>query len=237
MKPAFVNIIEKQVVQFRQQCGLGGTEPIRLKSLLLKLNVLTVYRPLSDNLSGMSLKDSLGHRFMLINSNQPRGRQHFTIAHELYHLFVETNPQPHKCELGGKKNQEELRADMFASLLLMPGEGVIQMIPGEELEHSSVSVATLLRLEQYFAVSRAALLNRLGDLGLISASLKEEFRQMSPIQTAKAYGYDTSLYKGGNENLIIGNMGELANRLFDAEQISEGHYIEVLNKLSYGEED
>ena len=26
---------------------------------------------------------------MLINSNQPRGRQHFTIAHELYHLFIE----------------------------------------------------------------------------------------------------------------------------------------------------
>lgn len=237
MKSASVNIIEKQVVQFRQRCGLGGTEPIRLKSLLLKLDVLTVYHPLSDNFSGMSLRDDFGHCFMLVNSNQPIGRQHFTIAHELYHLFVEENPQPHKCESNGRKSQEEQCADMFASFLLMSAEGVIQMIPCKELEVCTLSVATLLRLEQYFAVSKAALLNRLGDWGLISAVQKEKFRQMSPMQTAKKYGYDTSLYKSGNENLVIGNLGELANKLFDAGLISEGHYIEVLNKLNYGKED
>lgn len=81
-------IIEKQVSAFRTDNGLSASEPVTLKSLLLKLNILTVFRPLSDNFSGMCLKDNSGHRFMLINSNQPRGRQHFTIAHELYHLFI-----------------------------------------------------------------------------------------------------------------------------------------------------
>ena len=68
-------IIERQVSEFRTDNGLSSSEPITLKSLLLKLNVLTIFRPLSENFSGMCLKDNSGHRFMLINSNQPRGRQ------------------------------------------------------------------------------------------------------------------------------------------------------------------
>ena len=80
-------VIEKQVSEFRSDNGLSLSEPIALKSLLLKLNILTIFRPLSENFSGMCLKDKSGHRFMLVNSNQSQGRQHFTIAHELYHLI------------------------------------------------------------------------------------------------------------------------------------------------------
>lgn len=67
-------VIEKQVSAFRKDNGLSMYEPITLKSLLLKLNILTVFRPLSENFSGMCLKDASGHRFMLINSNHSRGR-------------------------------------------------------------------------------------------------------------------------------------------------------------------
>ena len=42
-------VIEKQVAAFRMDNGLGASEPVTLKSLLLKLNVLTVFRPLSDS--------------------------------------------------------------------------------------------------------------------------------------------------------------------------------------------
>ena len=73
-------IIERQVAEFRADNGLSASEAINLKSLLLKLNVLTIFRPLSDNFSGMCLKDGSGHRFMLVNSSHSRGRQHFTIS-------------------------------------------------------------------------------------------------------------------------------------------------------------
>ena len=129
-------IIEKQVSEFRTDNGLSASEPVTLKSLLLKLNILTVFRPLSDNFSGMCLKDNSGHRFMLINSNQPRGRQHFTIAHELYHLFIEEKPTPHKCNPGYSKNFVEQSADMFASLLLMPESGICQLVPENELKNT-----------------------------------------------------------------------------------------------------
>jgi len=41
---------------FRQQNGYSSTEPVHLKSLLLKKNVLSLFRPLSDDFSGMALK-------------------------------------------------------------------------------------------------------------------------------------------------------------------------------------
>jgi hypothetical protein len=38
---------------FRQKNGLSLSEPIKVKSLLQKLNVLTIYKPLSSRFSGM----------------------------------------------------------------------------------------------------------------------------------------------------------------------------------------
>ena len=63
MKVALLNLIDRQVSDFRQRVGLSDTQSVNLKSLLLKLNVLTVYRPLSKDFSGMSLKSPGGERF------------------------------------------------------------------------------------------------------------------------------------------------------------------------------
>lgn len=58
MKSVLLNLVERQVTEFRRKVGISDTEAVNLKSLLLKLNVLTVYRPLSETFSGMSLKKS-----------------------------------------------------------------------------------------------------------------------------------------------------------------------------------
>lgn len=234
MRTSQIRVIEQMVVKFRQDAGLGGNEAINIKSLLLKLKVVSIFRPLSDDFCGMSLRDSSSHRFMLINSNQSKGRQHFTIAHELFHLFIEENPKPHKCMLGnGIKNPVEQQADMFASILLMPEDGILQLLSKNEIEKGEVSLASVLRIEHYYSVSRQALLNRLSDLSFINKTSKELLLKIQVAQSAREYGYDTSLYKSGNNNLIIGDFGEKARILFDAGKISEGHYIELLNKLDY----
>ncbi len=235
MKVALLNLIDRQVSEFRQRVGLSDTQAVNLKSLLLKLNVLTIYRPLSKNFSGMSLKSPGGERFMLINSNQPRGRQHFTIAHELYHLYIEENPMPHNCGAEKGKNESEQCADAFALRFLMPYNAILQMIPAEELK-GTVSLATVIRMEHYFSVSRQAILNRLCDTKFISRPERDAMLLYPAMKTAQEYGYDTSLYLPGNENLVIGNFGEKARKLYDEEKISEGHYRELLNKIGvYGE--
>lgn len=49
MKASLLNLVESQVSKFRQMTGLSDSEAVNLKSLLFKLNVLTIYRPLSDD--------------------------------------------------------------------------------------------------------------------------------------------------------------------------------------------
>lgn len=237
MKKAWLNLIESQVSRFRMSVGLSDTEAVNLKSLLLKLKVLTLYRPLSSSFSGMSLRRG-EKRFMLVNANQPRCRQHFTIAHELYHLFIETNPAPHNCGADGKKNESEQYADAFAQMFLMPAAGVQQLIPDEELRTGQVSMASILRIEQYFSVSHSAALNRLFDLGLLDRAGRDLYASYPVKRTANEYGYATALYEPGNCGLVIGDFGEKARKLFEEEKISEGHYHELLHKIGInGNED
>lgn len=237
MKTTLLNYVESQASRFRQFAGLSDSEAVNLRSLLLKLNVLTLFRPMSDSFSGMSLKGN-GQLFMLINSNQPRCRQHFTIAHELYHLFIEDNPVPHRCQAGGKKNESEQCADAFALMFLMPADGVRQMIPEDELKQGKVSLATALKLGQYFGTSHAAVLNRLSDLNLIGRNEREQLSGISVKRACREYGYDTSLYESGNDGRVIGDFGEKARKLFEADKISEGHYLELLHKIGIdGSED
>lgn len=230
MKSSFVNLIDVQASRFRQRLGLSDTEAIKLKSLLLKLKVLTVFRPMSQQFSGMSLRSD-DHRFILINSNQPKCRQHFTIAHELYHLYFDPNPKPHNPVLEGKKDEIEKCANAFALVFLMPANGIRQLISENELLTGNVTLATVLRIERYFSVSHQAAINRLSDLNLIDRSKREFYLNLPVKKTALEYGYDLSLYEPGNHNLIIGDFGEKARKLFDEDKISEGHYLELLHKL------
>lgn len=237
MKSNLLTLVEREVTQFRQTAGLSDAEAVNLKSLLLKLNVLTIYRPLSETFSGMSLKSPGGERFMLINSNQPRCRQHFTIAHELYHLFIEQNPIPHNCATERGKSESEQCADAFAQIFLMPYAGVLQLIPDKELKSKRITLATVIRMEHYFSVSRQAVVNRLFDLRFISRQDREKLLSYPVVRSAREYGYDTALYQPGNENLVIGDFGEKARRLYDEEKISEGHYRELLSKIGIHDDE
>ena len=204
--------------------------PINIKTVLTKLGVLALFRPLSEGLCGLSIRSTTDDRFMLINSNNNIGRQHFTVAHELYHLYYGTNTVPHICRLGGKE-PEEVNADSFASALLMPEKGLIQQLPGEEYRSGKISMATLLKTERVFGVSHDALLIRLLKLHIINDATYQQFKSVTITSEAARYGYDTSLYRPGNNGLYIGTLGEMAKKEFDRGKISEGHYLEILNML------
>ena len=235
MKKLSLDVIEQLADKFRADNNYSQVEPIHTKTILRQLNILALYRPLSSSADGMSLKSKSGMCFMLINSNSPRGRQHFTIAHELYHLYFDENPVPHICSNDGYKDVSEKNANAFASALLMPRAGILKLIPNEELSASNISMSTILKIEQYFGVSRQSLVYRLNSLKLISKTYCETILELSPSETARLYGYDTSLYEKGNENLIIGDFGDKARRLYERGIISEGHYMELLNMISNGQ--
>ncbi|MEG0033183.1 MAG: ImmA/IrrE family metallo-endopeptidase [Mucinivorans sp.] len=221
--------------KFRVDNAISQTEAINLKSLLRKLNILTIFRPLSDDFYGMSLLSASGLKFILINSNNPKGRQHFSIAHELYHLFFDENPCPHMCsQVEGGKNTQEKNADKFAAALLMPEDGIREFISTEEIKGKRLRLSTIIKMEQYFSVSRLSLLFRLKNCNIINAIEFSELKSHQVIESATQHGYDTALYNSGNEGLVIGDFGEKARLLFEKEVISEGHYQELLNLLLDG---
>ena len=237
MKTITIAEAETLAEKFRFQEGLSQSEPINAKMLVRKLNITLVYRPLSENSFGISCRSG-EKRFMLINSQSTRGRQHFTIGHELYHLYFDENPVPHMC-CGGPATGEEKNANRFASSLLMPREGILSCVSGEEITRHDVDIATVLRMEHLFGVSHSTLLIRLKDLGLISSARFDTLERIPVRETAREWGYDSALYESGNEGVVIGDFGEKARRLFESGKISEGHYNELMNMLygGAGEED
>lgn len=233
-------VLEKEASRFRTINGIGSDDPIKFKSLLKKLNVLTVYRPLGSNFSGMAIKLQEGefiNRLILVNNNHSLGKQHFTIAHEIYHLYIQKNFEHMACQTGlfNKKDGEEFNADVFASILLLPENGVKSLIPDEETTKDKISLQTILKIEQYFSCSRSALLYRLKELQIISSLGYEKYKG-NVKKGAILNGYDLDLYEEGNKNLVIGNYGELANELYCKEKISESHFYSLLIDLGMNEE-
>ena len=235
MKKLAKEAIEQLALKMRAQAGLNPFEPIHTKTLLRKLGVMVIYRPLSEKACGLSMRSADGSgKFMLINSNNSRGRQHFTICHELFHLFYDEEPKPHICGTPGMEREPaEINANAFASALLLPQAGVLGSIPSEEIMNRRITTATMLRVEQLFGVSHQSLCYCLRHLRLLTEEeLQTHLEESKVIQDiATEYGYDLSLYQPGNEGVVIGDFGEKARLLYEQERISEGHYVELLNLL------
>ncbi len=236
MSKVDVDMAENLACRLRGKLGMGMSVPVNIKTVLRQLNIQVVYRPLSDKLCGLSLKSKDGEdKFMLVNCRSTRGRQHFTVAHELYHLIYDEDPAPHFCEFGSGRNATEMSADKFASAFLMPREGILEGIPANEIKSRRVSLETAIRLGQLYGVSHHTLVLRLKDLNVITQQCTDDLLSVSIKHEAHLRGTDVSLYESGNEGLLISDFGMLARALYDKERISEGHYGELLNVIGYGE--
>ena len=223
--------LKSYVTDFRSRFGYNSTEPVNFISLLQKLDIIALFRPLSEGFSGLSIKSG-ENRFILVNSQNSVGRQNFTIGHELYHLYYDKEFIPHKCQTGlfPKKDINERMADLFAAYLLLPEDGITRLIPEEEMGKDLINLATLLKIEQTFGSSRGALLKQLEKMELASKFFIEKYSVQ--IKTgARLYGYPTDLYEPTPERAILGTYGSLANKLYEKERISEGHYLELMSSI------
>ncbi len=223
--------LKQEAYELRKTFGFSEDEPIHFKNLCLKERILTFHAPLDDEFSGMAIKVG-ENRFILINSNHSIGRQHFTLCHELYHLYFDKNFLPHRCQsaLFDKRNKNEFSADTFASHFLLPEQGLLSLIPKEERGKNKISIATILKIEQYFSCSRRALLNRLFYLNRISTDY-HDFLRKDVKRSAQLHGYSVDLYNPGNSGDLWGDYGILAKQLFDNEKLSEGNFASLMNDV------
>jgi Zn-dependent peptidase ImmA (M78 family) len=224
---------------FRSIHGLGRKDPLDIHWLLDSLNVPVVFKPLSQGFSGLAGKaEDLS--FILINSWHTLGRQNFTIAHELYHLYFDKSFENMHIDLsiegsGTGSSLGEKQANAFASALLLP-PGFLEIIPEQERKKNSLSVPTLVRIEQFYRCSRSALLYRLKEFHLADESFIAKHENGASAQ-AKMLGYDTSLYRPGRDGLVIGNYTSLALRLYEHELISETSLAQYLQDIGLDPEE
>lgn len=217
---------------FRASNRLGMDDPINLIQLMYSIDVITVFKPLSSGFSGMVQKTG-EHKFMLINSKHSLAKQNFTICHELYHLYYHKKFESLICNSGefDKTQKEEYRADCFAADLLIPEFGILNEIPPEEARFNSITLPTLLRIENKYRCSRSALLFRLKIKKMIDSEVFDTFNK-NVLRGASENGYSSQLYKPTNQKLeVIGKYGDIARKKYDRNEISESHYISLLQDI------
>ncbi len=114
-----------------------------------------------------------GERLVLTNSSKILSRERFTAAHEIGHHifdFQDSGSELIADELTGsfnEKNLAEYRADCFAAALLMPREGVNDVLYELGLNQGRLTYTDVVRLQLLFGVSYRAMVKRLSDLGRI----------------------------------------------------------------------
>lgn len=117
----------------------------------------------TSRLDALSQWPQRGFPLFFLNSESPTDRLRFTLAHELGHVIMHQMPS----------NDMESEADRFAAEFLMPAREI-------KSELKPLSLARLVVLKQYWRVSMAALIQRAGDLNVITERQRTSFfSQMS----------------------------------------------------------
>lgn len=234
-----------KALSLRKELGEDTTSPIDIFSLSHTIPQLTlVFYPMGDHLSGMCIRND-GNPVIAINSSMSVGRQRYSMAHELYHLYYDENKQSTVCAIKiGTGNDTEKAADQFASYFLIPPVALSESI--KKVHGSSpdnLDIKEIVKLEQYFGVSRQAMLCRLIEDKKLTSQQADQFRQ-GVIRSAVNLGYDDSLYKPLPEDKQYKTYGyyiQQAEELLQKDLVSNGKYEQLLltafrSDLVYGDE-
>lgn len=225
--------INSEAIALRKYFGEDGYSPIDVFSMLNNSEDITVvFYPMSERISGMSIRDGK-IKLIAINSTLTYGRQRFTAAHEICHLFLHENFKSIVCgkDIDQTKDPQEKEADMFASYFLAPYESLKDFISTKlKKEKNRLDVNDVIRIEQHYGLSRQATLWRLKNDGYLSFD-KAETMKTGIISSAKKLGFHVNLYlptPQEKQYYTLGRYIELAEELRERELISNGKYDELL---------
>jgi len=235
----------KKAASLRKQLGEEPCSSIDIFSLVYTIEKLTVvFYPMGDRISGMFVRNQDNH-VVAINSAMTVGRQRFSMAHELFHLFYDTNLNA--AIVCSKKigfgQQTEKNADQFASYFLMPPDALNdEMRKLKKEPDDKLTVNEIVKLEQHFGVSRQAILIRLIEEGEIT-NQDVDLLSQGIIRSATYLGFSDELYRPlppEKQYMTYGYYIQQADKILEKELVSTGKYEELLldafrSDLVYGD--
>lgn len=215
--------------EVRTKLGEDANSPLDVFALVQQIPKITLVRVnLGDNIAGMTLKNDKVN-VIAINSAFSLGRQRFSLAHELYHLWYDDAKRSISIAEYDSKSAIEKKANAFAAYFLVPYIALKRKIT-EVSENTPLTLEKVIQLEQFFGISHSAMIWRLFNDGYIDEKQREEFLGIPVIQFARFLGYDVSLYQvpQQQQNRTYGYYIDQTNRLYEKKIISQGKYEELL---------
>lgn len=225
--------LSNKAYRVRKFLGADGQSPLDLFKLVQGIEDLTlVFSPLGQNISGVCYKGA-SSQVIAVNSRMSLGRQRFSLAHELYHLYFDEAKESQVSRMAiGSGDANEKCADQFASYLLMPPASLSESLEAIRAKGQAdlLGVEDVIRLEQYFGLSHKAMLYRLVSDGILTVQ-EAAAMETGVMGIAARLGYDTSLYRPApeeKERMVLGRYLALSEKLLEEECISLGKYEELL---------
>lgn len=233
--------------RLRKQLGEDNNSPIDIFTLAQSIETLTiVYYPLGKKISGMCIKGTDGRCTIALNSSSTLGRQHFSLAHEFYHLFYDDNMKS-ICAMSSSIGSEvEKKADAFAAYFLMPRAALADKADSLISKHGGrITLQDIIRIEQYFGVSHQTAVYHLNNCGYIKREDFDALLSISVRRMAEAMGYCSDLYcplPEDKQYRTYGHYIDQADQLLKRDIVSYGKYEELLlaafrDDLVYGTEE
>ncbi len=225
--------LSNKATRLRKRLGEDGDSPVDIFKLVQKIeNFSLVFYPLGSNISGVCYKGETSN-VIAINSEMSIGRQRFSLAHELYHLyFDESTINAVSPILIGGGDENEKRADQFASYFLIPSSSLYDMVENIKAEKKNkyLTVEDVIRIEQYFGVSHKAMIYRLLNEGYLTREQSKDM-EVGIIDAAAKLGYDIALYlplPESKKSIVLGRYITSSEKLLEKDKISQGKYEELL---------
>lgn len=230
----------RKAINMRKYFGCSDSGFIDIERVVESQEDITlIFCEFSDDISGLSIKD-VNNKIIAINSRLSKGRQRFTIAHELCHLYFHDN----SCYVSFrnisqvKLTKEEYEADLFATYFLAPYNDFKDAC--EKYLSIFNKQETIVYLEHFFGLSHIATLTRMRQVGYLSSKEYEVFAMEKPSRLSAYYGLSNHLFLPSNINQTSGKYIRKVNKLYQNNKISTGKYEELLldafrDDLVYGD--
>ena len=167
---------------------------LMVRPLLNKKNYLVIEMPFKDKEIGALCYKSDFFGYTFLNSALPKVNVNFALGHEIYHIFYQQVSFKKKIELYMNEHyfryDEELSANLFAGILLMPDPSfqlVFRKFQNEK-DGRDTEVTLIAKLMSVFEVPYMAVVIRCYELGLLpDGDLLEQLLKVDNIEIEKEF--------------------------------------------------
>lgn len=154
-----------------------GKEILNLEFIIRPLfeqeEYLILEMPFRDKEIGAICYKGDYYGYIFLNSAVPKVNVNFALAHEIYHVFYQCKPIRQKVEFAlsehYSKDKEELSANLFAGMLLMPTAIFVSMFQKFQTEQGAedTELTLIAKLMSFFQVPYMAVVIRCYELHLL----------------------------------------------------------------------